>query len=179
MRIISGTMRGRKLISLKGDSIRPTTDRVRESIFNLIMDFVRDAVCLDLFGGSGALSLEAISRGAKKSTIIDKAKSSVDVIKQNIELTGFGDKTVVRCEDSMEFLKNDDQKFDIIFLDPPYNRGFVAPVIDLIVKKNLLTDEGIIVLESDFSDEHGEFYGLEMLKQRRYGRTFVTIYKKR
>jgi 16S rRNA (guanine966-N2)-methyltransferase len=179
MRIISGSRRGRKLISFDGDSIRPTTDRVKESIFNLIQEFTLESSVLDLFGGSGALSLEALSRGAKSAVIIDSSKSSVEIINKNISLTGFEDGTEVFCVNAQEFILNTSKKFDIIFLDPPYNKGFIVPILTLIAEKGLLSENGIAVLESDFCDEHGEIPGLDILKQRKYGRTYITIYKRK
>ncbi len=176
MRVISGSKRGRKLVSFEGDSIRPTTDRVKESIFNLIMDWVYDSNVLDLFGGSGALSLEALSRGAKKAVIVDNSKSSVEIIKKNIELTDFHNETEVLNAKAEEYIKTTKESFDIIFLDPPYNKGYVVPILKAISEKKLLSDEGIVVLESDFSDDHGEIPGFQILKQRKYGRTFVTVY---
>ena len=104
MRIISGTRRGRKLISFEGDSIRPTTDRVKESVFNLIQGYIPDSTVLDLFGGSGALALEAVSRGAKKAVIVDCDKKSIDVINQNIELTSFFDETEVIFKTAQEYI---------------------------------------------------------------------------
>jgi len=179
MRIISGLRRGLKLISFEGDAIRPTTDRVKESVFNLIQEFVSDSDVLDLFGGSGALSLEALSRGAKKAVIVDNNKNSVDVIKKNIGLTGFSEETEVFYTTAEEFLKKTDRCFDIIFLDPPYNKGFVVPILETVFKKGLLNQEGIAVLESDYRDDHGEIPGAEILKQRKNGRTYITIYKRK
>mgnify|MGYP004589273147 CR=1 FL=1 len=178
MRIISGSRRGRKLIDFEGDSIRPTTDRVKESVFNLIQEFVAGSSVLDLFGGSGALSLEALSRGADRALIIDSSKSSIDIINKNVSLTGFEEKAEILCTDAKSFISDTKRKFDIIFLDPPYNKGFVLPVLKTISEKELLTADGIAVLESDFCDDHGDIPGLEILKQRKYGRTFITIYKR-
>lgn len=177
MRIISGIKRGYKLIEFSGQDIRPTTDRVKESMFNLIQEFVPEAQVLDLFGGSGALTFEAISRGAKSGTIVDIDKNSISVINKNLDALGFSNVKVLNC-DAVNFIKTTKDKFSIIFLDPPYNRGFITPIIESIVENNLLTDDGIIVLESDFSDEHSEFSGLSILKQRKYGRSFVTVYEK-
>ena len=132
---------------------------------------------LDLFGGSGALTFEAISRGAKSGTIVDIDKNSISVINKNLDALGFSNVKVLNC-DAVNFIKTTKDKFSIIFLDPPYNRGFITPIIESIVENNLLTDDGIIVLESDFSDEHSEFSGLSILKQRKYGRSFVTVYEK-
>lgn len=177
MRIIAGSKRGHKLFDFSGQDIRPTTDRVKESMFNLIQDFILDSDVLDLFGGSGALSFEAMSRGANSCTIIDIDKNSIAVIKKNAESLGFDNVKILNC-DSLSFIITSKEKFSVIFLDPPYNKGFIQPVIDGIVRNDLLQDGGIIVLESDFSDEHRAFFGLEIIKQRKYGRSYVTVYKK-
>ncbi len=177
MRIIAGSKRGYKLFDFSGQDIRPTTDRVKESMFNLIQDFIPESCVLDLFGGSGALTFEAMSRGAKAGTIVDIDKNSIAVINKNMDALGFSNVKVLNC-DALNFIKTTKDKFSVIFLDPPYNRGFIAPIIEGIVEKDLLTDDGIIVLESDFSDEHSDFRGLSILKQRKYGRSFVTVYEK-
>lgn len=177
MRIIAGSKRGHKLFDFSGKDIRPTTDRVKESMFNLIQEFVSDSCVLDLFGGSGALTLEAMSRGAKSGTIVDIDENSIAVINKNTEALGFNNIKVLNC-DALNFVKSCKDNFSIIFLDPPYNKGFIAPVINSIIENRLLSDDGVVVLESDFSDEHKEFLGLTILKQRKYGRTYVTIYKR-
>lgn len=177
MRIIAGRKKGHKLFGFEGQDIRPTTDRVKESMFNLIMDFVPESVVLDLFGGSGALTLEALSRGAKFGTIVDIDRNSVALINKNIASLGFQNVRVENC-DALKFIKKTREKFSLIFLDPPYNRGFIAPVITSILENDLLEPDGIIVLESDFSGEHSEFSGLSVLKQKKYGRSYVTVYKK-
>ena len=177
MRIISGSKRGQKLFEFEGQDIRPTTDRVKESMFNLIQDFVPNSRVLDLFGGSGALSFEALSRGAQCAVCVDIDKNSIAVIKKNAEATGLLGIEIVN-RDAMSYISSANKKFSLIFLDPPYNKGIIAPVIEGIVEKDILEEDGIIVLESDFSDEHGEFLGLSILKQRKYGRSYITIYKK-
>ena len=178
MRIISGSRRGHKLLEFGGDSVRPTTDRVKESIFNLIQEYVPQSVCLDMFAGSGALSLEAISRGAKRAVLLDKDKRSVDIIRKNVQSLDFEEQCERRNEDCFIYAKKAGEKFDIIFLDPPYNKGFIEPVLSEIVKNELLTDGGIVVLESDDTDFSGEKEGLTILKQRKYGRTYITVYEK-
>lgn len=178
MRIISGTRRGRKLTELTGNDIRPTTDRVRESIFNLIREYVAEAAVLDLFAGSGALSLEALSRGADRAVCIDIDKRSAAVVADNAERLGFSDRVCIKVCSAQDYLDTADGSFDIIFLDPPYNKGFISPVLADICRKGILSASGIIVLESDGTDEHGEADGLSVIKQRKYGRTFVTIYQR-
>lgn len=177
MRIIAGIKRGCKLFEFEGQDIRPTTDRVKESMFNLIQDFVPESSVLDLFGGSGALAFEALSRGASSGVIVDINRKSIDVINKNMNNLGFGNVKIFNC-DALNFIKSCSEKFSLIFLDPPYNKGFVPPIISGIVEKNILSENGIIVLESDFSDDHCEFSGLQILKQRKYGRSYVTVYKK-
>lgn len=178
MRIISGARRGQKLIEFAGQDIRPTTDRVRESLFNLIQEYLYNASVLDLFAGSGALSFEALSRGAVSAVLTDISADSVKVIEQNRERLRFnGEAEVIKCS-AEEYIKRTTKKFDIIFLDPPYNKGFIMPIIAEIIKNDILAEGGIIVLESDSIDDHGEMEGLSIIKQRKYGRTFVTIYQR-
>ena len=177
MRIISGIRRGHRLHEFSGQDVRPTTDRVKESMFNLIQSYVPSAYVLDMFAGSGALSLEALSRGAEYAVLIDADKRSVDLAKRNICDLKFNDICEVRNISCFDYANTCDKKFDIIFLDPPYNKGFIEPALDAISKNGLLTDNGIVVLESDNTDFRNEYKGLEMLKQRKYGRTYITIYK--
>ena len=178
MRIISGSRRGHKLIEFEGDSVRPTTDRVKESIFNLIQEYVPESVCLDMFAGSGALSFEAISRGAKRAVLLDKDKRSVDIIRKNAASLDFEEQCEIRNEDCFIYAQKAGESFDIIFLDPPYNKNLIEPVLDTIVDKGLLQDGGVVVLESDDTDFSGEKEGLSVLKQRKYGRTYITVYQK-
>lgn len=178
MRIISGTRRGQKLIEFEGMDIRPTTDRVRESVFNLIQEFVYGAKVLDLFSGSGALSFEALSRGAESAVCVDIDKRSLEVISENAKKLRFSENVTIVNDSAENFIRKRNDKFDIIFLDPPYNKGFIKPVIEKILEQKILEDDGVIVLESDSVDEHGEMEGFSIIKQRKYGRTFVTVYQK-
>ncbi|MCC8161354.1 MAG: 16S rRNA (guanine(966)-N(2))-methyltransferase RsmD [Oscillospiraceae bacterium] len=178
MRIISGIRRGHKLFEFEGEDVRPTTDRVKESVFNLIQQFLPDAVCLDMFAGSGALSFEAISRGAKKAVCIDVDKRSVDIIKKNADSLCFSDNCDIINMSCFDYINKTDEKFDIIFLDPPYNKNFIEPALGAIVENDALNEGGIIVLESDNTDFRGDFDGLEIYRQRKYGRTYITIYRK-
>ena len=178
MRIISGTRRGHKLHEFEGYDVRPTTDRVKESIFNLIQHYVPSARVLDMFGGSGALSFEALSRGADYAVILDNDRKSVELIKKNLHDLKFEDICEVREISSFDYVKKCTDKFDIIFLDPPYNQGFIEPALSAISEYGLLSLDGIVLLESDNTDFKNDFPGLIMEKQRRYGRTFVTIYKR-
>lgn len=178
MRIISGNRRGHKLVGIEGGNIRPTTDRVKESVFNLIQGFVADSSVLDLFGGSGALGFEAMSRGAGKVVFVDADKASIDVIKKNAASLNFGDAVRILHMTYQDFFKTSKECFDLIFLDPPYNKGFIEPVLADIVKNKRLSEKGIIVLESDSTDMHYEFDGLSVIKQKKYGRSYITVYQR-
>lgn len=178
MRVISGSRRGHKLLEFEGMEVRPTTDRVKESIFNIIQTYVPGAKVLDMFSGSGALSMEAISRGAESAVCIDIDKRSVDIIKKNITSLRFEDKCTVVNRSCFDYIKDCRDKFDIIFLDPPYNKGFIEPVLEAIVAKDILSEDGIVILESDNTDFHSEIKGLEIYRQKKYGRSYITIYKK-
>lgn len=177
MRIIAGNRRGHKLIEFCGDDVRPTTDRVKESMFNIIQGFIPGAKVLDLFSGSGALSFEALSRGAENATCIDIDKCSIGIIRHNAKDLSYEDRCdIINCS-CFDYLKKTDMQFDVIFLDPPYNKGFIEPVLTDIVNNGVLSDDGIIVLESDNTDFCGEINGLSIYRQRKYGRTYVTVYK--
>ena len=176
MRIIAGEKRGRRLTEFTGDDVRPTTDRVRESMFNIIQSFIPDAEVLDLFSGSGALSLEALSRGAKSACCVDIDARSLGIIKKNAEATGYTDRCEFINRSCFDFLEKSDKRFDIIFLDPPYNKGFIEPVTRKIAENNTLNDNGIIVLESDGTDFRGDIKGFRIYRQRKYGRTYITVY---
>ena len=177
MRIISGIRRGHKLFEFAGDDIRPTTDRVKESIFNIIQYYVPGASVLDMFCGSGALSFEAVSRGARKAVCIDSDPASVDIIRKNAKALRFEEFCEILTMSCLNY-KPTGESFDIIFLDPPYNKGLIEPVLEHIVKQKLLSDDGIIVLESDDTDFCGEIPGLCIDRQKKYGRTYITVYKK-
>lgn len=178
MRVISGERRGAKLITREDEGVRPTTDRVKESMFNLIGMFFPCGKVLDLFSGSGALSIEALSRGAENAVCVDSDSASMAVTKKNYENLRFLDRAEFFLCDASSYLKKCTDKFDMIFLDPPYNKGLITPVMELLWKNSLLTDNGIVVLESDGCDTLPDFSGFSILKQRKYGRTVVTLYKK-
>ena len=142
MRVISGKSRGKKLISLDGDNTRPTLDRVKEALFNIIQFQVQDAVVLDLFAGTGALGIEALSRGAKEAIFCDKVPEAIKVIKQNIINTNNLDKTIIinkDYKDALENISKQKKKFDIIFLDPPYKTNLAIESLQKIIMSNLLT----------------------------------------
>lgn len=177
MRIIAGSRKGHKLIDFDGMKIRPTTDRVKESMFNLIQDYISGGNILDLFAGTGALSFEALSRGAASAVCTDSDINSIDIIKKNAEELRFNNIEIVNT-DAVSYINKCTEKFSVVFLDPPYNKGFIKPIVEKITERGLLQDDGIIVLESDYSDEHSDFSGLRILKQKKYGRTYITVYQR-
>ena len=177
MRIISGIRRGHKLHDFGGYDIRPTTDRVKEAIFSMITPYISGAEVLDMFAGSGALSFEMLSRGAAHAVLVDKDKRSVDVITKNAASLGFCDMCEIVTCSCFDYARRCGRKFDVIFLDPPYNKGFITEAFAAIADNGILSDDGIIVLESDSTDFRDEYDGLEMIKQKKYGRTYITIYR--
>lgn len=174
MRVISGKIRGKKLYALEGDSTRPTTDRVKENIFNMIMPYIHGAKVLDLFAGSGALGIEALSRGAESCDFIENNRDALGIVKKNLDETPFNG--FVHFTDFDAFLANADKVYDIIFLDPPYKAGYYSKALEVIKKRNLLSENGVIVIERDSADRE-EIIGFEVLKDRRYGHTSVLVIK--
>lgn len=145
MRVITGTARGRKLLELKGTDIRPTTDKVKESIFNIVQFDIEGRRVLDLFAGTGQLGIEAISRGAESVTFVDASKDSVKLVKDNLLHCEM--KATVVNEDSLSFLERCG-KFDLIFIDPPYASDLVDRVLEKIIKFDILSKSGIIIYET-------------------------------
>ena len=148
MRVIAGKYRGIKLDTLKDMSVRPTTDRVKESMFNLIRDRLEGAVVLDLFCGSGALGIEALSRGAEFAVFADRATDSVETARANLAKTD-AEYLLVRSDftATVDKMAREGRKFDLIFLDPPYNTGADTAAIELIASRGILADGGVIVVE--------------------------------
>ncbi len=177
MRVISGSARGLKLSSPDGLDTRPTTDRVKESIFNIIQNYIPCHNVLDLFAGSGALGIEALSRGSKRCTFVENNLQSFDTIKTNIEKARLTERAELLKKDAFDFLDLCRTKYDIIFLDPPYNKGLLKKSFDYIYKHNLLSEDGIIVAETEHNGELPENNYFECIKNAKYGKTLVLIYK--
>lgn len=175
MRVITGTARGRKLIAPDGMDTRPTTDLVKEAVFSIIHFTVPYANVLDLFAGSGQMGIEALSRGASNAVFVDNSRKALDVIRQNLQNTGFVKQAKVLSSDVESFLKNTREQYDMIFLDPPYNNGFPEKLLPLLHKP--LSEHGIILYEHDKKEELPEQTdGLILKKRYRYGRTMVSSY---
>ena len=175
MRVITGTARGRKLQAPDGMDTRPTTDLVKEAVFSVIHFIVPCANVLDLFAGSGQMGIEALSRGANKAVFLDSSRKALDVIKQNLQNTGFVKQAKVLSGDAESFLTNAVEKYDIIFLDPPYNQGYPEKLLPLLGKP--LSENGVILYEHDRKEELPEETDDLILKKRyRYGRTMISSY---
>lgn len=147
MRVITGSARGCRLKELEGMETRPTTDRVKEGLFNIIQFDIEGRRVLDLFAGTGQLGIECLSRGAASAVFVDRRADAVKLIRENLKATRLSDKARVVSGDSMEFLKSLREAFDLIFLDPPYEAGLLEPAIAHIAKFDILSPHGIIVAE--------------------------------
>lgn len=177
MRIIGGKHRGRKLADFKGSEIRPTADRVKESLFNILSVKVVGAGVLDLFCGSGNLGLESLSRGAEKVHFNDISKDSLAVLKKNLAAVGEQEKCKITNLDYLACLSATAEKYDLIFIDPPYAKEFGIPALGIIAQRGLLTEDGIAVYERDRTFE-GEIEGLKKFDERKYGKTYLTFFCK-
>ncbi len=175
MRVITGEARGRKLITLEGQDVRPTTDRVKESIFNIVQFDVEGASVLDLFAGSGQIGIEALSRGAKHCTFVDSSNRSIEVVKQNLKTCGFEKRASIFCGDGKMYITLSHDRFDIAFLDPPYNKQIIDSVLSAVAEK--MTENGIILCESELREELPESGG-DFVKHReyKYGKIKITSY---
>ncbi len=173
MRIISGRARGTKLFAPEGLDTRPTLDRVREAVFSMILTHVDGARVLDLFAGSGAMGLEALSRGAVSVDFVDIAPKACDCIRKNLEKTRLEGAEITNT-DFKSFLSRCTAGYDLIFLDPPYESGYYSTALDIINERGLLNDGGIIVAEC--ADPQGfDSRGYAVYRQRKYGKAAVYL----
>lgn len=181
MRVISGEYGGRRLKALDGDNTRPTTDKVKESIFNMIGPYFDGGTVLDLYAGSGGLAIEAVSRGMDLGVCIEKKFSALKIIKENIELTKETEKFIVKKMDAnkaLDFFKEEKMTFDLVLLDPPYAKQEIEKQMEQMMTTELLNPDAIIVCETDKSIELPEKIGLLMkTRETTYGITQITIYK--
>jgi 16S rRNA (guanine966-N2)-methyltransferase len=179
--VIGGKLRGRKLSAVPGGFIRPTADRIREAIFNILAGCVRDAFVLDLFAGTGSLGIEALSRGAKFSVFIDSSPAAHSVIHSNLKKCEIEDQARVfkwNIVKNLNCIRLPTQTFDLIFLDPPYNRGFIRSALLNIHHQGLFTGETNVIVEHSPTEPIPadlSVYGVE--DQRRYGKTLVSFLK--
>ncbi len=174
MRIITGTARGTKLQTLEGEATRPTSERTKESVFSMLQFDIEGRRVLDLFGGSGQMGLEALSRGAASATIVDQSPEAVKIIKANAQKTKLFDRCVILTKDYKAYLKGTKEKFDIIFLDPPYDTNMLSEAMRIILEQGMLNYGGSIVLESG-RDDIPEYGDLTLRRHYKSGRAYVTV----
>jgi 16S rRNA (guanine966-N2)-methyltransferase len=173
MRIISGKHKGKRLAAVKKTRVRPTSDRVKESVFNVLREEVAGKRILDLFAGAG-------SRGAESATFVDASFQSINVLRKNLKNLNLEDKSIVLRLDGLKALRKLEQSFQLIFADPPYLKGFVQKVIDSMAGSEVLEGNGILILEHHKKEAFGfPQEKLEMLKQKRFGDTVISFFLKR
>lgn len=181
MRIITGKARGKRLITLEGENTRPTGERVKEAVFSMIQFDIEGRRVLDLFGGSGQLGLEALSRGAEAAVILDAAPEAVEVIKANAKTTGLFDKCRISVMEYEAFLKRSagKERFDIIFLDPPYKSGFLPRALELIARGGIANKNAVLVCESADGNVFGNDSELEakyeVMRLSKYSKSHITL----
>ena len=181
MRVISGKARGLKLDTPKNEDVRPTTDRVKESLFNIINPYIIDSNVLDLFAGTGSLGIECLSRGASYSTFVDVSKESINIVKSNIKKARVENESTILNIDfksAIERLGLQNKKFDIIFIDPPYASGLYAKVLNELIISKMVKPTTLVICESDsnfFENDSGLQNKYDVKKISRYSRSMITI----
>ncbi|MGI6576255.1 MAG: 16S rRNA (guanine(966)-N(2))-methyltransferase RsmD [bacterium] len=181
MRVIAGLAKGRLLCCPKGKTIRPTSDRVKEALFNIIINWVDGAQVLDLFAGTGSLGIEALSRGARQAIFVDRDQESIKLIKKNLERTGLLAQAIVYRKDALVFLQYIARKgnvFDLIFSDPPYGKVLANRIIQLVAGGSLLHSAGLLIVEhSPRESLPAQIMNLGLWQQRSYGDTVLSFYR--
>jgi 16S rRNA (guanine966-N2)-methyltransferase len=181
VRVISGILRGRIIEGYDISGTRPTMDRVKESLFAMIQNNIKDSICLDLFAGSGSLGIEAISNGAKHCYFVDNNKEAIKCINNNINKFKINDKCTTLLLDYKEALnrfKRENIKFDLIFLDPPYKDDIITDILDYIINNDMLNNNGQVICEYIKDRGINTSSGLNIAKERKYSDKFIRIYKK-
>lgn len=182
MRVIAGTAKGTKLNSIDDISTRPTLDRVKEPLFSIIQNNIVESNVLDLFAGSGALGIESLSRGAKHCTFCDKSYKSIQMLKENIQKVRMQEKSTILNIDYKKCLEEQKEKFDIIFIDPPYKMDIAIDSVKRIIELELLAKDGIIIIETDEEERERkelEKIDLELYDVRKYGRVKLLFLRER
>lgn len=182
MKVISGSLKGRNIVGFDILGTRPTMDRVKESVFGMIQNYINGSVVLDLFAGSGNYGIEAISNGASKVFFNDYNKKCVKVIKDNLERFNVLKQAIITNLDylkALDLYKREGLVFDLIFLDPPYKEHIIEDILTYVSKNNLLKDKGIVICELTSNDLQDEYNDLVLIKERKYGEKQVFVYQKR
>lgn len=178
MRVITGSAKGKRLKTPEGLQTRPTADRVKEAVFSAVQFEVIHARFLDLFAGSGQMGIEALSRGASCAVFVDARREACKLVQENLNVTGLAQSAQVVQSDYLAYLERCREKFDIIFLDPPYAEVFLENALKKISEIDILSDCGIIICERPADKlQDFEIPGLQRAKDYRYGKTWVTVYR--
>ena len=180
MRIITGKAKGIRLVTLEGEATRPTSERVKEAVFSMLQFDIEGRRVLDLFSGSGQLALEAVSRGAAEAVLVDRSKDALKIINTNIAKTKMGGQCRVYCLDWKDYVRRfRGEKFDVIFLDPPYAQGLYAPALAALLESDMLKPKSLIVCESGSAEIFGKDTALagkfSEVKVSRYSKTVITV----
>lgn len=178
MRVITGSARGRNLVTPPGLDTRPTSDMTKGAVFSILQMVIENSDFLDLFAGSGQMGVEALSRGAKSATFIDKDPKAIAAIKENLKNCGLMEKSRVAMMDSVSYIQNCNNKFDLIFLDPPYNRELIAAVLPHCAR--CLEEDGLILCETEKNESvPTDIPELELVKEYRYGKAKITSFRRK
>ena len=178
MRIVAGDYKGRNLNAPMDERVRPTTGKVREAIFSMLMNDIYDAVVVDLFAGTGGLGLEGLSRGARKCYFCDNSRDSLKLIKENIHICRAEDKSVIIAGGYEKALDRINEKCDILLLDPPYKDGLYLDAMNLAIENDIMSDEAVIVCEHDIHEDLPETIGrFSLVKSKKYGTIGVSLYR--
>ena len=180
MKVISGILKGRNIEGYNIDGTRPTMDRVKESLFGMIQDYIKDSIVLDLFAGSGQLGIETISNGAKLCYFIDNNNEVIKTLNKNITNLKIKDNSKIILSDWKKFLNESSEKnikFDLIFVDPPYDYDVYEKILDKVSTLNILNKNGLIILEHHNLKLKDKYNNLTLYKQKKYGNKSVNIYK--
>lgn len=176
MRVITGMAKGRRLETLEGEDVRPTTERIKEAVFSIIQFDIMGRSFLDLFAGSGQMGIEALSRGADSAYFVDSSKKSLDVVKKNVSAVKFEQQARLFAMDYRSFLSMNTAQFDIAFLDPPYNKGILQDALPLVAEN--MRDTGIIIAENPLNEQLSANYGNFVLdREYRYGKIKISTFR--
>jgi 16S rRNA (guanine966-N2)-methyltransferase len=183
MRITGGMVKGRRLAKIKGSNIRPTSDMVRASIFNILGQTLTGLAVLDLFAGTGSLGIESLSRGAKRALFIDKSSRALAILKKNLTICGYEALSFIAREELPKGLARIQDlrcgQFDLVFIDPPYGKGYIEPTIFKLIEMNLLAKDSMIVVESATNESNPlppKVHNLQLKLTRSYGSTLIGLY---
>lgn len=178
MRVITGTARGKRLITREGDAVRPTPERVKEALFSAIQFEIEGRRVLDLFAGSGQLGIEALSRGAREAVFVDVSRDSAEVVRANLEACGFLPHARVEISEFAPFLLREEAPFDIAFLDPPYRTGLLQRALPMTVER--MNPGGVVVCENPTDEEMpGEVGAFRRVWSHRYGKIMLSMYRRK